>query len=126
MGGLDGNVFVDVALLGPEWHVEKTVPASDVYSDSETAIWDMCPGCANERGWLEVEHAHGPMCQWMYEAGEYDGKPMVDLWVGPNGLRFTQCHHRREPWVEGEHHERSEGQMALFELGDEDGVPALR
>lgn len=114
MSGLDGRGFVDTAFLEPGWRLRGTVPASDVYSDSESAIWDLCPGCVDERGWLGIDNATGDMCPWMYQATEYDGKPMVDVWEGPDGKRFEQCHYRREPWIQEEEYEQCEGQQQLF------------
>lgn len=114
VSGLDGHGYIDTAFLGPEWHIERTVPASDVYTDAESAIWDLCPGCVDERGWLECIDEHGDICPWMDEAQEYDGKPVVDCWVGPNGQHFTQCHYRRELWLQDEPEVPVlEGQMAL-------------
>lgn len=114
MSGLDGRPFIDTAFLGPEWKLAGTVPASEVYADCETAIWDMCPGCVDERGWLEMVDPQGDICPWMHEAGEYGGKPMVDRWEGPDGQGFHQCHHRREPWDREEEATQCEGQTALF------------
>ena len=113
MSGLDGRGSIDTAFLGHEWTLRGTVPASEVYADSETAIWDMCQGCANERGWLEVENAHGRICPWMHEAGEYMGKPMVDVWDGPGG-RKMRCHYRKEkPPRRPSGHKNARGQQVL-------------
>ena len=115
MSGLDGRGFIDTAFLGPEWKLARMEPASKFYADSETAIWDLCPGCADERGWLAMENPVGKQCPWMHEAGEYPGKPMVDVWEGPDGKRFEQCHYRREMWVKEEEDKTCEGQTSLFE-----------
>ena len=114
MSGLGGMGFVETAFLGPDWKLRGTYPASDLYSDSETAIWDLCPGCADERGWLEVDNAEGGMCPWMYEAGECPGKPTVDVWDGPNGHVIAQCHYRRELWAKGYESIMCEGQQSIF------------
>lgn len=113
MSGLDGKGFVDTSFLGPEWHIEKMVPASDIYSDCETALWDLCPGCADERGWLAMVNERGSMCEWMQEASDYKGKPMVDLWIGPDGQHFEQCHYRRSPWLAYEESRKCDGQTEL-------------
>lgn len=106
---------VDVASLGDGWVLARIVPASDIYSDSETAVWDLCEGCAEERGWLAIDGSErDPICPWMLEAGEYDGKPMVGIYKGPNRQRLTQCVYRREPKPKTDKEIRAEGQMALF------------
>ena len=115
MSGLDGHGFLDTAFLSSEWRLTETVPASAVYADSETAIWDLCPGCADERGWVAMDAARGTICPWMLEAGEYPGKPMVDVWEGPDGQGFEQCHYRREMWVKEEEDKTCEGQTSLFD-----------
>ena len=78
------------------WHLEGTVPASAVYRHGEEAIWDLCPGCRDERGWLDIlaGEEHGEMCPWMDEAMTYDGMPMVDVWTTPEGKTRHTCHYR--------------------------------
>lgn len=106
---------VNVAFLGKGWRLARVVPASDVYCDSETAVWDLCEGCANERGWLAMDGSEqDPICPWMREAGEYNGRPMVGIYEGPNNQRFRQCVHWQEPKPKTDKQIRAEGQMALF------------
>ena len=115
VSGIDGHMFIDTAFLGPEWRLDGIYPASKFYSCSEEAIWDMCPGCVDERGWLEIDNASGHICKWMDQAANYDGTPMVGKWVNDKtGEWFTQCYYRREYWVQEEIDERCEGQQALF------------
>lgn len=115
VSGIDGHAFLDTSFLGPEWHLEDVYPASKFYANSEEAIWDMCPGCVDERGWLEIEHAQGEICPWMDQAANYNGKAMVGKWVNDKtGEWFTQCYYRREPWVQEEEEKQVDGQMALF------------
>lgn len=115
VSGIDGHMFIDTAFLGQEWRLDGIYPASKFYSCSEEAIWDMCPGCVDERGWLEIDNARGHICKWMDQAANYDGTPMVGKWVNDKtGEWFTQCYYRREAWIQEEIDERCKGQEPLF------------
>lgn len=114
VSALDGHRFLETAFLSPDWHFEGLTPASNWYGSSEEAIWDMCPGCIHERGWLEMDHAEGDICHWMHEAQEYDGEPMVGKWANDKtGEWFTQCYYRQELWLQEEDDAVCEGQTAF-------------
>ena len=88
-------------------------PASSLFPDQYEALDFLCRGCRHERGWVDVEHARGPICPHMDEAQQYDGKPTVDVWYSDAG-REVRCHYREEkPPRRPKGHKNARGQQAI-------------
>ena len=98
------------------WRWVCMAAASDYFSDQYEALDRLCRGCTKEKGWVDVIHPRGNICEWMDEAQQSDGKPMMDVYEDAEGHRLLRCHYRKEPKPRGPRgHRKARGQQALFQ-----------